>query len=112
EHIEFQASEAEVRVRLLPVTGAAFAADWAARHLAELKRNSVSYSFQSEQGLQDLQDGLIAWQSKPKRAKKLFADDLTSWRYETGIAENDLANKQHEWAATQEPTMAEARSVA
>ncbi len=110
EHVEFQASEAEVRVRLLPVSGASFAADWAAHHLAELKRTSVSYSFASEQGLQDLQDGLIAWQSKPKRAKKLFADDLTAWKYDTGIAEDDLTAKQHEWAAAQQPTFAGARS--
>ncbi len=110
EHVEFQVSEAEVRVRLLPVIGASFAADWAAHHISELKRNSVNFSFQSEQGLQDLQDGLIAWQSKPKRAKKLFADDLAAWRYDSSIAVDDLATKQHEWAAAQEPSLAGARS--
>ncbi|MEQ1736538.1 MAG: hypothetical protein ABL886_09060, partial [Rhodoglobus sp.] len=68
----------------------------------------VNYSFQSDQGLQDLQDGLIAWQFKPKRAKKLFAEDLAAWKYDSGIVEDDLTAKQHEWAAAQEPSMAEA----
>lgn len=110
EHIEHQMSEAEVRVRLLPVSGASVAADWAAHHLAEMKRNSASYSYQAEQNLADLQNGLIAWQSKPGRAKKLFADDLAAWKYESAIGEDDLVAKQREWAAAQEPSMAGARA--
>jgi len=110
EHIEHQMSEAEVRVRLLPVSGASVAADWAAHQLAEMKRNSASYSYQAEQNLADLQNGLIAWQSKPGRAKKLFADDLAAWKYESAIGEDDLVAKQREWAAAQEPSMAGARA--
>ena len=112
EHIEHQMSEAEVRVRLLPVSGASVAADWAAHQLAEMKRNSASYSYQAEQNLADLQNGLIAWQSKPGRAKKLFADDLAAWKYESAIGEDDLVAKQREWAAAQEPSMAGARAEA
>lgn len=99
EHVEHQATEAEVRVRLLPLVGAALAADWAAHQLATMKKNSASYSFQAEQDLVDFQDGLIAWQDKPGRARKLFAQDLAAWKYETGTAEDELVVKQREWAA-------------
>jgi hypothetical protein len=104
EHVEHQASEAEVRVRLLPLPGSALAADWAAHQLATMKKNSVSYSFQAEQDLVDFQDGLIAWQDKPTRARKLFAQDLAAWKYEAGTAEDDLVIKQREWAAQQVDT--------
>lgn len=113
EHVEHQVSEAEVRVRLLPESGASLAADWAAHHIASMKRNSASYSFQAEQDLKDLQDGLIAWQSKPTRAKRLFSEDLAAWRYNAATSDDDLSAKQREWAAAQtapqsttEPTLA------
>jgi hypothetical protein len=112
EHVDHQLSEAEVRVRLLPVLGASLAADWAAHQLADMKRNSASYSYQAEQNLADLQDGLIAWQTKPGRAKKLFAEDLAAWKYESAIGEDDLVAKQREWAAAQQPTMAGASADA
>jgi hypothetical protein len=101
EHVEHQASEAEVRVRLLPVSGSGLAADWAAHYLASMKRNSANYGFQAEQDLADLQAGLIGWQAKPSRAKKLFAQDLAAWKYNDAIPEDDLLVKQREWAAQQ-----------
>lgn len=101
EHVDHQASEAEIRVRLLPLKGADSAADWAAHKLAAMKKNSVNYSFQAEQDLAELQDGLIDWQARPGRAKKLFAQDLASWKYETGEAEDELVVKQQEWASRQ-----------
>jgi len=101
EHVDYQASEAEVRVRLLPLKGANVAADWAAHKLATMKKNSVNYSFQAEQDLAELQEGLIGWQARPGRAKKLFAQDLASWKYETGEAEDELVVKQQEWASRQ-----------
>ncbi len=101
EHVEHQASEAEVRVRLLPVSGSGLAADWAAHYLASMKRNSANYGFQAEQDLADLQAGLIGWQAKPSRAKKLFAQDLAAWKYDETIPENELLVKQREWAAQQ-----------
>jgi hypothetical protein len=101
DHVDHQASEAEVRVRLLPIAGAGLAADWAAHRLADLKRNSASYSFQAEQDLVDFQDGLIAWQSKPGKARKLFAQDLAAWKYETPSGDDELVSKQREWAAQQ-----------
>ena len=105
EHVEHQTSEAEVRVRLLPVQGASLAADWSAHHIAAMKKNSANYSFQADQDLSDLQDGLIAWQSKPSRAKKLFAQDLAAWKYDDGVSEDELVTKQREWAAQQAPTV-------
>jgi len=101
EHVDYQASEAEVRVRLLPLKGANVAADWAAHKIATMKKNSVNYSFQAEQDLAELQEGLLDWQARPGRAKKLFAQDLTSWKYETGEAEDELVVKQQEWASRQ-----------
>ncbi|GGL01497.1 hypothetical protein GCM10007382_21760 [Salinibacterium xinjiangense] len=104
DHVEHQSSEAEVRVRLLPVLGATLAADWAAHQLATMKKNSTNYSFQAEQDLADFQDGLLNWQSKPGRAKKLFAQDLAAWKYETPVtptADEQLATKQREWSASQ-----------
>jgi hypothetical protein len=102
DHVDHQTSEAEVRVRLLPVAGAGLAADWAAHQLATMKANSVNYSFQAEQDLADFQDGLIAWQSKPARARKLFAQDLAAWKYEAAApAADDLASKQQAWTAQQ-----------
>jgi hypothetical protein len=101
DHVDFQLSEAEVRVRLLPVAGSGLAADWAAHYLASMKKNSASYAFQAEQDLADLQDGLIAWQDKPGKARKLFAADLTTWKYEAPAAEDELLVKQREWAASQ-----------
>ncbi len=65
EHVEAQASEAEIRVRLLPLPGADLAAEWAEVQLASMKKNSATFSFQAEQDLQDYQNGLIAWQAKP-----------------------------------------------
>ncbi len=104
DHVDHQSTEAEVRVRLLPVVGATLAADWAAHQLATMKKNSTNYSFQAEQDLADFQDGLISWQSKPARAKKLFAQDLAAWKYETPAvpsADEQLATKQREWSASQ-----------
>jgi hypothetical protein len=102
DHIDHQTSEAEVRVRLLPVAGAGLAADWAAHQLATMKANSANYSFQAEQDLADFQDGLIAWQAKPARARKLFAQDLAAWKYEASAPPvDDLASKQQAWNAAQ-----------
>ena len=101
DHVDHQISEAEVRVRLLPAAGASLAADWAAHKLASMKTNSVNYSFQADQDLSDLEDGLIAWHAKPSRARKLFAQDLASWKYETAAPVDDLSSKQNAWNAKQ-----------
>jgi len=101
EHVEHQVSEAEIRVRMLPSSGASLAADWAALKLAAMKRNSASYTFQAEQDVADYQDGLIAWHAKPSLARKLFAQDLAAWKYDGGAVEDQLVVKQREWAQQQ-----------
>jgi len=103
DHVDHQSSEAEVRVRLLPVAGASLAADWAAHRLSTLRKNSANYSFQAEQDLADFQDGLVSWQTKPGKARKLFAEDLAAWKYASLVPEDDLLAKQREWASQQEP---------
>lgn len=93
--------EADVRLRLLPATGSTLAADWAAHELAEIKRNSASFSFQADQSLGELRDRLIEWQGRPGRAKKLFRDDLTRWKYEEADVDRDTVAKQKAWEAEQ-----------
>lgn len=107
-HVDQQASEAEVAVRLLPIAGASVAADWSAHQIAEMKRNSGTFSFQAEQDLVDYRDRLIEWQNKPKRARKLFAQDLATWKYDDGSAERDLQDKQIQWQEAQRTETTEA----
>lgn len=102
EHVEHQVAEAEVRVRMLPSSGASLAADWSAHMLANMKRNSANYTFQAEQDLSEYQERLILWHAKPSQAKKLFSQDLAAWKYEGGPIEDDLVVKQREWAAAQQ----------
>jgi hypothetical protein len=94
QHIDSLMSEADIRVRLLPVGGAGQAADWAAHELADMKKNSASFSFQAEQDFVDYRDRLLDWQAKPRRAKKLFSSDLEQWRYED---DSPAATAPQEW---------------
>jgi hypothetical protein len=82
QHVDSLMSEADIRVRLIPVAGAGQSADWAAHQLADMKKNSSSFSFQADQTFVDYRDRLLDWQLKPGRARKLFASDLQQWRYE------------------------------
>ncbi|HEX3721521.1 MAG TPA: hypothetical protein VHV31_01940 [Nitrolancea sp.] len=116
QHIDSLMSEADIRVRLLPVGGASQAADWAAHELADMKKNSASFSFQAEQDFVDYRDRLLDWQAKPRRAKKLFASDLEQWRYEDG---SPATAAQQEWtpaavnpAATAAPAVTPGLSTA
>lgn len=100
-HADHLASEAETRVRLLPVASAALAGDWSAHQLADMRRHSASYSYQAEQTLIEFRDGLLAWQKRPGRARKLFAQDLAAWKYDDENLDRDLAAKQQQWASRQ-----------
>lgn len=101
QHAEHLSHDADVSVRLLPLPGAAMTADWAAHEIAEMKKNSVSFSFQAEQSLMDFRDRLVDWQSKPSRAKKLFKADLDLWAYESAQEDKGLVERQQEWAKRQ-----------
>ncbi|NEM91663.1 hypothetical protein [Galbitalea soli] len=113
QHVDSLVSEADIRVRLLPMTGANAAADWAAHELNEMKKNSATFSFQAEQSFVDYRDRLLEWQNKPKRARKLFAYDLAQWRYETDAADKKVVEEQQQWATSHVDTpVAKAAPVA
>jgi hypothetical protein len=99
QRVDNQLNEADIRVRLLPMTGASAAADWAAHELAAMKKNSANYSFQAEQTFVDYRNRLLEWQNKPKRARKLFAFDLEQWRTDEESAAKTVAEKQQQRAA-------------
>ncbi|WP_199286519.1 hypothetical protein [Homoserinimonas hongtaonis] len=101
QHAEHLFHEADTSIRLLPLAGSAMAADWAAHEIDEMKKNSVSFSFQADQSLIDFRDRLVEWQGRPSRAKKLFKSDLETWAYESSLADKDLVAKQQEWAKNQ-----------
>jgi hypothetical protein len=111
QHVDSLISEADMRVRLLPVNGAASAADWAAHELGAMKKNSATFSFQAEQTFIDYRDRLLEWQDKPKRARRLFAFDLEQWRYDDDSTEQHVAAEpqQPKWGST--PAAAEAPVV-
>jgi len=100
------AQEAEVRLRLLPIPGSGVAASWAEHELAEIKRNSASFSFQSEQSLAEFRDRLLEWQSRPSRAKKLFKQDLERWKYEEAESDKAFDERQRAWKAERDTTPA------
>lgn len=101
QHAEHLLHDADTRIRLLPLNGSGMVADWAAHEVNEMKRNSVSFSFQAEQSLMEFRNRLVEWQAKPGRAKKLFKSDLDTWAYEAAQADQDLVRKQQEWAKQQ-----------
>ena len=88
----------------LPVAGAGTAASWAEHEIAELKRNSASFSYDSGHALDELRDRLIEWQAKPGRARKLFKADLERWSYEEADVDKGLDARQRAWDAEQAAT--------
>jgi hypothetical protein len=100
EHSQTLASAADISVRLLPISGADLAADWAEHQLHEMRSNSVNYTFQADQTLGEYRDLLVHWLHKPRKAKKLFADDLDRWRYDNSTPD-PVAIEQQRWAEEQ-----------
>lgn len=100
EHAEHLANDADVMVRLLPIAGASHAADWASHQLADMRVNSVSFSYQADQTLADYRERLVLWLHKPRKARKLFAADLERWRYEDQ-ATDPVVLEQQQWAEEQ-----------
>lgn len=100
EHAEHLANDADVMVRLLPIPGAALAADWASHQLADMRVNSVSFSYQADQTLAEYRERLVLWLHKPNKARKLFAADLERWRYEDQAAD-PVVIEQQKWAEEQ-----------
>lgn len=100
DHFERMASEADIQVRLLGISGAPLAADWAAHELNDMRVNSVSFSFQAEQTLAEYRTRLLEWVGRPGRARKLFAADLDRWKYDAP-ATDPVVTQQQEWAERQ-----------
>ncbi|QDZ14041.1 hypothetical protein [Humibacter ginsenosidimutans] len=93
--------QADILVRLLPVKGAGVAADWVAHQLSELKRNSATYGYSLEPAIVEFRDRLVEWQNKPRRARRLFLEDLQRWRFER-TSSSDAAGveqQQDAWVA-------------
>ncbi|MEO8263126.1 MAG: hypothetical protein ABI566_11210 [Pseudolysinimonas sp.] len=100
EHAEALSAAANIQVRLLPIANASLAADWAEHQLDDMRTNSVNYSFQADQTLDEYRDRLVRWLHKPGKAKKLFWDDLDRWRYDN-TQPDPVALEQQRWAEEQ-----------
>lgn len=91
----------DVRVRLMPVKGAAVAADWAAHQLAEMKRTSATFGYQLDPAVAEFRDRLLLWVNNPGRANKIFARDLERWAYQSVQPEAAAVANQDAWVAQQ-----------
>jgi hypothetical protein len=107
------AEDADIRLRLLPVQGAPLAANWAQHEIADIKKNSSTFSFQADQSLAEFRDRLLDWQARPGRARKLFKADLERWKFESPDPDADLIKRQQDWNADQaEPPRTQAQAKA
>lgn len=107
------AEDADIRLRLLPVQGAPLAANWAQHEIADIKKNSSTFSFQADQSLAEFRDRLLDWQARPSRARKLFKADLERWKFESPDPDADLIKRQQDWNADQaEPPRTQAQAPA
>jgi hypothetical protein len=93
--------QADIQVRLLPIKGADVAANWAARALGEMKRNSATFGYQVEPAVFEFRDRLIEWQQRPARSKRTFETDLERWAAEDTSSEKALLAQQDAWVAQQ-----------
>lgn len=95
------AEDADIRLRLLPVAGAPLAANWTQHEIADIKKNSSTFSFQADQSLAEFRDRLLEWQARPGRARKLFKSDLERWKFDSPDPDADLIKRQQDWNADQ-----------
>jgi len=93
--------QADIQVRLLPIKGAAIAANWAAHQLGELKRTSATFGYQLEPALVEFRDRLVDWRNKPARARRIFQGDLERWKLQNSPSESGLIAEQDAWVAQQ-----------
>ncbi|MET1052248.1 MAG: hypothetical protein ABWX65_06385 [Mycetocola sp.] len=95
------AGQADIHLRLLPIKGAAVAANWAAHQLAEMKRSSATFGFELAPALTEFRDRLVEWQARPSKTRKVFESDLERWKFESTASEKTLLAEQDAWAARQ-----------
>lgn len=93
--------QADILVRMLPIRGAAVAAEWATHQLHELKRASATFGYQLDPAVAEFRDRLIEWQRKPSRARKEFLSDLERWKAARSESEQALLAEQDAWVAQQ-----------
>ena len=93
--------QADIQVRLMPITGSGIAANWAAHQLAELKRTSATFGYELEPAVIEFRDRLIDWQNRPARARKIFRNDLDRWTLQNSTTEKSLLAEQEVWVARQ-----------
>ncbi|UOE45319.1 hypothetical protein [Agromyces larvae] len=93
--------QADILVRLLPIRGAAVAANWAAHQLHELKRASATFGYQLDPAVAEFRDRLIDWERRPNRARRRFQDDLAHWRTQRKEPDQALIDEQDSWVAEQ-----------
>ncbi|RFA08777.1 hypothetical protein B7R54_05710 [Subtercola boreus] len=93
--------QADIQVRLLPIKGAAVAANWAAHSLAEMKRNSATFGYQVEPAVIVFRDQLVEWQNRPGRTRRSFQSDLDRWSQQGTDTERSLKEQQEAWVAQQ-----------
>lgn len=102
DHVDYQLTEAIVRLRLQPIAGSDMAAEWSQLRIASIKRQSATMIAQAESELRDLENGLIEWHRKPARAKKLFGAELGWLRLDDAELDKDLLARQKQWVADQQ----------
>lgn len=93
--------QADIQVRLLPIRGSDVAADWAARCLTEMKRESATFGYQIEPAVIEFRDRLLDWERRPSRARRLFQADLDRWSAADSSSESELVAQQEAWVAQQ-----------
>ncbi|WP_216363622.1 hypothetical protein [Subtercola boreus] len=93
--------QADIQVRLLPLKGAAVAANWAAHSLAEMKRSSATFGYQIEPAVIQFRDQLVEWQHRPGRTRRSFQSDLDRWSTQGTDTERTLKEQQEAWVAQQ-----------
>ena len=81
DQLDHRLAESLARLRMLPARGADAAAEWAELKLALVKTGSLTGSSSAEVELRDLEDWLIRWHRRPRRAARHFARDLESLRF-------------------------------
>jgi len=95
------AAAADIQLRLLPVQGAAVAANWAGHEIRQFKRASATYSIQFDGPLAEFRDRLLEWQQHPRRSRKIFESDLERWKSEASSEDRELQANQDAWVAQQ-----------
>lgn len=95
-------AQADIQLRLLPISSSGIAANWANHQLAELKRNSATFGYELGPVLVEFRDRLIQWQTHPRRAKKIFDTDLARWTEDTRAL--DLSTVSTSWSDAVEAT--------